>query len=141
MNEIISYEIIIILIQSLIGIFISIALIQSAIDKLNDRKGNLDWLSDHFSDTILNYFVPLLLLLITITELLSGLLLFIGALFNILYSNIDLLVIGFLLSSINFIFLFFGQRVAKDYTGAAVIVNYFILNILGLISILFSFIK
>ncbi|MEE3195900.1 MAG: DoxX family protein [Candidatus Neomarinimicrobiota bacterium] len=141
MNEIITYEIIIILIQSLIGIFISIALIQSAIDKLNDRKGNLDWLSDHFSDTILNYFVPLLLLLITITELLSGLLLFIGALFNILYSNIDLLVIGFLLSSINFIFLFFGQRVAKDYTGAAVIVNYFILNILGLISILFSFIK
>ena len=141
MNEIITYEIIIILIQSLIGIFISIALIQSAIDKLNDRKGNLDWLSDHFSDTILNYFVPLLLLIITITELLSGLLLFIGALFNILYSNIDLLVIGFLLSSINFIFLFFGQRVAKDYAGAAVIVNYFILNILGLISILFSFIK
>jgi len=141
MNEIIAYETLINLIQCLIGIFISIALIQSAIDKLNDRKGNLDWLSDHFSDTILNYFVPLLLLLITITELLSGLLLFIGALFNILYSNIDLLVIGFLLSSINFIFLFFGQRVAKDYTGAAVIVNYFILNILGLISILFSFIK
>ena len=81
------------------------------------------------------------ILIITITELLSGLLLFIGVLFNILYSNIDLLVIGFLLSAINFIFLFFGQRVAKDYAGAAVIVNYFILNILGLISILFSFIK
>ena len=64
-----------------------------------------------------------------------------GVLLNILYSNIDLLVIGFLLSAINFIFLFFGQRVAKDYAGAGVIVNYFILNILGLISILFSFIK
>ena len=141
MNEIIAYETLINLIQCLIGIFISIALIQSAIDKLNDRKGNLDWLSDHFSDTILNYFVPLLLLIITITELLSGFLLFIGVLFNILYSNIDLLVIGFFLSAINFILLFFGQRIAKDYAGAAVIVNYFILNILGLISILFSFIK
>ena len=73
-------------------------------------------------------------------ELLSGFLLLLGALFNILISNSDLLVLGFLTSSINFIFLFFGQRVAKDYAGAAVIVNYFILNMLGLLSISFSII-
>jgi len=138
MNEIFWYENLLInLIQSLIGVFISIALIQSSIDKLIDRKGNLEWLSDHFSDTRLNNFVPLLLLIITITELLSGLLLLSGAFINILFSNFDLLVIGFFLSAINFILLFFGQRIAKDYAGAAVIVNYFILNIIGLISILF----
>jgi len=142
MNEIFSYENLLInLIQSLIGVFISIALIQSSIDKLIDRKGNLEWLSDHFSDTILRNFVPLVLLIITITELLSGLLLLSGAFINILFSNFDLLIIGFFLSAINFILLFFGQRIAKDYAGAAVIVNYFILNILGLISILFSFFK
>ena len=142
MNEIFSYENLLInLIQSLIGVFISIALIQSSIDKLIDRKGNLEWLSDHFSDTILRNFVPLVLLIITITELFSGLLLLSGAFINILFSNFDLLIIGFFLSAINFILLFFGQRVAKDYAGAAVIVNYFILNILGLISILFSFFK
>ena len=142
MNEIFSYENLLInLIQSLIGVFISIALIQSSVDKLIDRKGNLAWLTDHFSDTILNNFVPLLLLIITITELLSGLLLLSGAFINILFSNFDLLIIGFFLSAINFILLFFGQRIAKDYAGAAVIVNYFILNILGLISILFSFFK
>jgi len=140
MNEIFSYENLLInLIQSLIGVFISIALIQSSVDKLIDRKGNLAWLTDHFSDTILNNFVPLLLLIITITELLSGLLLLSGAFINILFSNFDLLIIGFFLSAINFILLFFGQRIAKDYAGAAVIVNYFILNIIGLISILFSF--
>ena len=70
MNEIFSYENLLInLIQSLIGVFISIALIQSSIDKLIDRKGNLEWLSDHFSDTILRNFVRLVLLIITITEL------------------------------------------------------------------------
>ena len=141
MYDILSYEILLLnLIQSLIGIFISIALLQSGMDKVFDYKGNLSWLTDHFSNSILKNNVSLLLLTITIMELLSGFLLLLGALFNILISNSDLLVLGFLTSSINFIFLFFGQRVAKDYAGAAVIVNYFILNILGLLSISFSII-
>ena len=139
MYNIFTYEFLLLdLISSLIGIFISIALLQSGIDKVLDRKDNLSWLSDHFSDTILNKNVPLLLLIITIIELLSGFLLFLGALYNIIISNTDLLILGFLTSSINFIFLFFGQRVAKDYDGAAVIVNYFILNMIGLLSISLS---
>ena len=141
MYDILSYEILLLnLIQSLIGIFISIALLQSGMDKVFYYKGNLSWLTDHFSNSILKNNVSLLLLTITIIELLSGFLLFLGALINILISNSDLLVVGFLTSSINFIFLFFGQRIAKDYDGAAVIVNYFILNILGLLSISFSII-
>ena len=141
MSEVFFNEILIInLIQSLIAIFISIALIQSGIDKINDRKGNLDWLIDHFSNTIFNNYVPFLLSILTVVELLSGIILITGALFNLLYSNFNILIVGFLLSSVNFIFLFLGQRIAKDYAGAAVLVNYFILNILGLISILYSFI-
>ena len=141
MYDILSYEILLLnLIQSLIGIFISIALLQSGMDKVFYYKGNLSWLTDHFSNSILKNNVSLLLLTITIIELLSGFLLFLGVLINILISNSDLLVVGFLTSSINFIFLFFGQRIAKDYAGAAVIVNYFILNILGLLSISFSII-
>ena len=141
MYNIFTYEFLLLdLISSLIGIFISIALLQSGIDKVLDRKGNLSWLTDHFSNSILKNNVSLLLLTITIMELLSGFLLLLGALFNILISNSDLLVLDFLTSSINFLFLFFGQRVAKDYAGAAVIVNYFILNMLGLLSISFSII-
>ena len=139
MYNIFTYEFLLLdLISSLIGIFISIALLQSGIDKVLDRKGNLSWLSDHFSDSILNKNVPLLLLIVTIIELLSGFLLFLGALYNIIFSNSNLLILGFLTSSISFIFLFFGQRVAKDYDGAAVIVNYFILNMIGLLSISLS---
>ena len=139
MYNIFTYEFLLLdLISSLIGIFISISLLQSGIDKVLDPKGNLSWLSDHFSDTILNKNVPLLLLIVTIIELLSGFLLLLGGLYNIIISNSDLLILGFLTSSINFIFLFFGQRVAKDYDGAAVIVNYFILNMIGLLSISLS---
>ena len=139
MYNIFTYEFLLLdLISSLIGIFISIALLQSGIDKVLDRKENLSWLSDHFSDTILNNNVPLLLLIVTIVELFSGFLLLLGGLYNIIISNSDLLILGFLTSSINFIFLFFGQRVAKDYDGAAVIVNYFILNMIGLLSISLS---
>ena len=139
MYNIFTYEFLLLdLISSFIGIFISIALLQSGIDKVLDRKENLSWLSDHFSDTILNNNVPLLLLIVTIVELFSGFLLLLGGLYNIIISNNDLLILGFLTSSINFIFLFFGQRVAKDYDGAAVIVNYFILNMIGLLSISLS---
>jgi len=139
MYNIFTYEFLLLdLIASLIAIFISIALLQSGIDKVLDRKENLSWLSDHFSDTILNKNVPILLLIVTIIELLSGFLLLLGGLYNIITSNSALLILGFLTSSINFIFLFFGQRVAKDYDGAAVIVNYFILNMIGLLSISFS---
>lgn len=141
MYNIFTYEFLLLdLISSLIGIFISIALLQSGIDKVLDRKENLSWLSDHFSDTILNKNVPLLLLIVTTIELLSGFLLLLGGLYNIIISNSDLLILGFLTSSINFIFLFFGQRVAKDYDGAAVIVNYFILNMIGFLSISLSII-
>ena len=107
MYNILTYEILLLdLIASLIGIFISIALLQSGIDKVLDRKENLSWLSDHFSDTILNKNVPILLLIVTIIELLSGFLLLLGGLYNIITSNSALLILGFLTSSINFIFLF-----------------------------------
>ena len=82
MYNIFTYEFLLLdLISSLIGIFISIALLQSGIDKVLDRKGNLSWLTDHFSNSILKNNVSLLLLTITIMELLSGFLLLLGALF------------------------------------------------------------
>ena len=81
MYDILSYEILLLnLIQSLIGIFISIALLQSGMDKVFDYKGNLSWLTDHFSNSILKNNVSLLLLTITIIELLSGELLLMGLL-------------------------------------------------------------
>ena len=121
--------------QSLIGIFLSIALLQSGSDKILNRNGNLEWLSSHFSNSPLSGLVPLLLNVVTILEIIGGSFTLIGSLMNLVNGNNILLTIGLLIAALNFLALFLGQRIAKDYEGAAVLVNYFILNILGFLSL------
>ncbi len=123
------------IVQSLIGLFLSIALLQSGSDKIIDRKGNLEWLSGHFSNSPLRGLVPLLLNVVTVLEIFAGSCTLIGSFLNIVNGNNMLLTIGLLIAALNFLALFLGQRIAKDYEGAAVLVNYFILNILGLLSL------
>ena len=122
------------IIQSLIGFFIAAALVQSGLDKITDRKGNMDWLMGHFSKTFLSSSVPIMLTVVTLLELVGGLLCGIGALM-VLFGECSLwLMYGLTISGVNFLMLFFGQRIAKDYEGAAVLVGYFILVILGLLT-------
>ena len=123
------------IVQSLIGCFLSIALLQSGLDKIIDRKGNLEWLSGHFSNSPLRGLVPLLLNVVTVLEIFAGSCSLIGSFVNLVNGNNMLLTAGLLVAALNFLALFFGQRIAKDYEGAAVLVNYFILNVLGLLSL------
>ena len=123
------------IVQSLIGFFLSIALLQSGLDKIIDRKGNLKWLSGHFSNSPLRGLVPLLLNVVTVLEIFAGSCTLIGSFVNLVNGNNMLLTAGLLVAALNFLALFFGQRIAKDYEGAAVLVNYFILNVLGLLSL------
>ena len=71
----------------------------------------------------------------TILEIIAGSFTLIGSLMNLVIGNNMLLTIGLLIAALNFLALFLGQRIAKDYEGAAVLVNYFVLNILGLLSL------
>ena len=121
------------IVQSLIGFFLSIALLQSGLDKIIDRKGNLEWLSGHFSNSPLRGLVPLLLNVVTVLEIFAGSCSLIGSFVNLVNGNNMLLTAGLLVAALNFLALFFGQRIAKDYEGSAVLVNYFILNVLGLL--------
>ena len=123
------------IVQSLIGCFLSIALLQSGLDKIIDRKGNLEWLSGHFSNSPLRGLVPLLLNVVTVLEIFAGSCTLIGSFVNLVNGNDMLLTAGLLVAALNFLALFFGQRIAKDYEGAAVLVNYFILNVIGLLSL------
>ena len=125
------------IVQSLIGLFLSIALLQSGSDKIIDRKGNLEWLSGHFSDSPLRGLVPLLLNVVTVLEIFAGSCTLIGSFLNIVNGNNMLLTIGLLIAALNFLAPFVGQRIAKDYEGAAVLVNYFILNVFGLLSLVY----
>lgn len=106
---------------------VAVLFIQSGLDKFFDWNGNLEWLKGHFSKTILGPFVPALLAVITLMETASGVLAAIGILYFVFTSSAVLIFWASVAAALSLLSLFFGQRIAKDYPGAAVIVPYFIL--------------
>ena len=112
--------------------FLTILFLQSGLDKVIDRKENLNWLKSHFANSPLKNNVPILLLTITITELLSGILNLLGIVFLVYNGNTIFAISGTILASLALIMLFFGQRLAKDYVGAQSLLTYFILTLLTL---------
>lgn len=105
---------------------LAIALIQSGIDKIGDWKGNLEWLSGHFSKTPFKNMVPFNLAVILVLEMAAGLLSLAGAIVLVTTGNTMVALCAAILAAINFILLFLGQRIAKDYVGAQTIVVYLI---------------
>lgn len=106
-------------------LFFCILFFQSGIDKVIDWKGNLEWLKGHFANSPFRNCVPLLLGTITVLELLSGLTSAAGALGVFLPALAPIQVIGLLLAGTTLLMLFLGQRMAKDYPGAASLAIYF----------------
>jgi hypothetical protein len=106
---------------------VSILFIQSGLDKVFDWRGNLEWLTGHFSKTFLGGMVPLLLATITAMEAATGFLSAIGIVYFLATGSLQLIFWAAALGAASILALFFGQRVAKDYAGAAVLVPYFLL--------------
>jgi hypothetical protein len=111
------------------ALLVSILFIQSGLDKVFDWKGNLDWLTGHFSKTFLSSMVSLMLACITVLELATGLTSAFGIIKFLLTGLTDLIFYAAVLGATSITALFFGQRVAKDYAGAAILIPYFILLI------------
>ena len=120
------------LIQLFIAAFLAILFLQSGIDKVVDRRGNLEWLKGHFAKTALAGVVPAMLTTITILELAAGILSAIGCIFVLLLRDSTVAFYGAIVSAIVIISLFFGQRMAKDYAGAAVLVPYFLITLIAI---------
>jgi hypothetical protein len=112
------------------ALLVAILFIQSGLDKVFDWKGNLGWLTGHFSKTFLAGMVPMMLGTITLMELATGFLAAIGIIYFLFASSAALIFWAAALGAASLTALFFGQRVAKDYPGAAVLVPYFILQII-----------
>ena len=108
--------------------FLSIVFVQSGLDKVVDWKGNVEWLTGHFSKTFLAPFVKPMVASITVMEVGAGILCGVGAVSLLLTGSKAIGILGALLCSLTFLSLFFGQRVAKDYPGALGIVPYFLLT-------------
>jgi diacylglycerol kinase len=122
----------IVLLQILVSVFLAILFLQSAVDKVVDRTGNLQWLSGHFAKSPLCGSVPLLLTLIMILEMIAGILSALGSVILLLRHNSLLSFYGAIVSAIAILALFFGQRMAKDYAGAAILVPYFLLTLVAI---------
>jgi diacylglycerol kinase len=120
------------LIQIFVAAFLAILFLQSGIDKVVDRRGNLEWLKGHFAKSPLAGIVPVLLTTIIIVEVAAGTLSAIGCVFVILSHDSTVAFYGAVLSAIAILALFFGQRMAKDYAGAAVLVPYFLLTLVAI---------
>src|SRR5437660_9508935 len=58
--------------QILVSAFLAILFLQSGIDKVVDRRGNLEWLKGHFAKSPLAGMVPLMVTAITIMEVTAG---------------------------------------------------------------------
>jgi hypothetical protein len=112
--------------------FLAILFLQSGIDKIIDHRGNLEWLKGHFAKSQLAGVVPVLLAAITIVEVAAGALSAIGCIILIVSRETTLAFYGAVASAVGLIALFFGQRMAKDYAGAAVLVPYFLLTLIAI---------
>lgn len=113
------------------ALFTAILFIQSGLDKVFDWKGNLEFLTAHFSKTFVAGTVPIMFATITVLEIATGAVAAGGFMKCLLTGDTTYIFAASVLGAGTLTALFFGQRIAKDYPGAAVLVPYFLL-ILGM---------
>jgi len=120
------------ILQILVSAFLAILFLQSGIDKFVDRRGNREYLDQHFAKSPLVGTVGPMFAVITILEISAGALSGMGCVVLILTRDPTVAFLGAVAAGINLCALFLGQRVAKDYVGAAALVPYFLLAITGI---------
>lgn len=110
---------------------LAVLFLQSSLDKLFNWKDQKEYFTGHFAKSILKGTVPLLLPVITLVEFSAGLCSAIGF-FCVLTHHIAVIgLLGMLFGTKAIFMLFFGQRVAKDYAGAAALIPYFLMCAAG----------
>ena len=121
------------ILQVLVSAFLAILFLQSGLDKIIDRRGNRAYLDQHFARSPLARTVGPMFVVITILEVSAGALSGVGCVLLILTHDSTVAYLGAVAGGINITALFFGQRVSKDYVGAAVLVPYFLLALTGIL--------
>lgn len=119
----------------LVTVFFAITFLQSGLDKVLDREGNLSYMNEHFRNSPLASRVPELLTALTAIELTAGVLCLLGIVtFDFRHPGLRIAGFGVAASGVALLCLLFGQRVNKDYAGAAVVATYFAVAAIGLLA-------
>lgn len=113
--------------------FFAITFLQSAADKAMDWKGNLSFLNGHFKNSPLAKVVAPMLGTLTVVEFISGLACVYVIIQMCFTGSTEHVSCALTICGINLLMLLVGQRLAKDYAGAASVGNYLILVLLGFV--------
>jgi putative oxidoreductase len=127
------------LIAGLCAAFLGITFLQSAFDKISNYPANKAYFQSQFATSPLRNSVHLLLPVLTVLELLSGLGCIGGIVLSVLYTGSWLIGYGLFAAACTLLCLLSGQRIAKDYAGAASLTGYFLIAVFGLMAFSVSF--
>jgi putative oxidoreductase len=118
----------------LVTAFFAAVFLQSAFDKLTDAQGNLEFLQEHFKASPFSpAMVQRLFWMLTALEGTAGGLCGMGVLFfSFRHHGMNLASAGLCVGGLALLGLMIGQRLAKDYAGAAVVAAYFAALLIGL---------
>jgi len=114
-----------------ISTFLATIFLQSGLDKILNWNSELEWMSKQFENTPLASNLQIGLFVVTILEILGGGLSALGILWILFRDGHLVGLLGAMSCSFSLCILMFGQRISKNYEGAASLVPYFILSSLG----------
>ena len=117
--------------EILILLFLIITYVISAIEKIFDWKGSINYIRDHFKNSPLKNHVSFLVAILLILEIIASILMIIGV-YQVYTSGIkEIALLGITLSAVSILFMLIGQRLAKDYPGAMSLGVYFLITLFG----------
>ncbi len=119
--------------QTLACAFLAVLFLQSGLDKVLDWKGNREYVKGYFEKTPLRALTLPMFLVLTLLEVLTGVVSAAGAATVLLTKSTHLGFAGAALSGVTVLSLFTGQRLAKDYAAAAAMVPYALLSLVSIV--------
>lgn len=119
--------------QGFVGAFLAVLFLQSGLDKVFDWSGNKAYVTGYLEKTPMRRFSGFLFFIITMLEVLAGVVSAAGVLSTVLLRETGLGLFGAFLAASSIISLFMGQRLAKDYASAAAMVPYFLTTLVALV--------
>jgi hypothetical protein len=113
--------------------FLAVLFLQSGLDKVLDRRGNVAWFRSVFERSALRRFSKALLTLITLLEVGAGVLSAAGCLLLFATQERQMAFLGAFIATVSVVAVFAGLRLVKDYAGAAGVVPYFLTCLTALV--------
>lgn len=120
------------ILRVLLTLFPTVLFLQSGLDKLFNMKDNLSYIRGVFASSFMNPFSTVMFFIIMVLEVATGVESLAGVTVLLMNGDPEMALRAFYLGAATTLMLFGGQRIAKDYAGAAGIVPYFLVMVAGM---------